>query len=240
MRLTALLLLAAAASPLAAPIVARAAEVQIAVENPVVELTITETVMSEPDTAIVGAGVTVRAPSASAALRQNAAQMTKVIDKLKALGIRREDIQTSNFNLNAQYQYRNDGQQPTFLGYDASNSVNVTLRDMTKIGETLDALVGAGANNVYGPNFSLSKDEPARVAGRKSAFERAGAQAREYAAMAGYSGVRLLEVSETYNAYSPPPMPMAITVTARRESTPIEPGQVGTAVTLTAKYEMTR
>jgi uncharacterized protein len=217
------------------------AEIQIAVQNPVVELTITETVQSEPDTAQVGAGVTVRAPTASEAMRRNAEQMEKVIARLKALGIKREDIQTANFSLNAQYQYRNDGEQPTFLGYDASNQVNVMLRDLDKIGETLDALVQAGANNVYGPNFMLEKDEAARRAGRESAFQKGRSQAMEYARMSGYSNLRLLEVSETYQSMGPVMGPQAIAVTASRSEakTPIEPGMVGTAVVVTVKYEMT-
>lgn len=232
--------LAAAAALTAVP--ASAAEIQIAVQNPVVELTIAETVQSEPDTAQVGAGVTVRAPTASEAMRRNAEQMEKVIVRLRALGIERKDIQTANFSLNAQYQYRNDAAPPTFLGYEASNQVNVLLRDLDKIGQTLDALVQAGANNVYGPNFMLQKDEAARAAGRRSAFEKGRLQAMEYARMAGYSGIRLLEVSETYGSMGPVMAPQAIMVTASREDakTPIEPGMVGTIVNVTLKYEMTR
>lgn len=232
----------ALAAGISAP--ALAANINIASNGPVVELTVNEVVQSTPDTASVGAGVTTRAPTASEAMRLNAAQMDKVIARLKSLGIKREDIQTSNFSLNAQYQYRNDGQQPTFLGYDAANSVNVTLRDLDKVGETLDALVQSGANNLFGPNFSLEKDGPARVAARKAAFDHAGSQTLEYARMAGYSGVRLLEVSETFTQMGPVPVSKeAIVVTGGPPPVPptkIEPGRVGTAVTVTVKYEMTR
>ena len=231
-----------AASLAATP--AQAAEIQIAVTNPVVELTITEVVQSPPDTANVGAGVQVRAPTASGAPKMNAEQMDKVIARLRSLGIAGEDIQTANFSLNAQYQYSNDGQPPKFLGYEASNSVNVVLRKLDKVGETLDALVQAGANNLYGPNFSLEKDQPAKAAARKAAFARAQAQASEYARMAGYTGTRLLEVSETFQQMGPMPVnAQAIVVTessASEAKTQIEPGRVGTGVTLTVKYEMTR
>jgi uncharacterized protein YggE len=222
---------------------ALAAEIQIAVQNPVVELTITEVVQSPPDTASVGAGVQVRAPTASEALKKNAEQMDRVIARLRERGIAREDIQTANFSLNAQYQYRNDGQQPQFMGYEASNSVNVTLRKLDKVGETLDALVAAGANNLYGPNFTLEKDADAKAAARKAAFARAQQQAGDYARMAGYTGTRLLEISETFTQMGPMPVSaQAIMVTAERADakTPVEPGRVGTGVTLTVKYEMTR
>lgn len=217
-----------------------AAEVQIAATNPVVELTVNEVVRSAPDAAQVTAGVQLRAKTASEATRLNAAQMEKVIARLRQAGIRSEDIQTSNFSLNPQYQYRNE-QTPLFLGYEATNQVTVTLRDMGKIGSTLDALIEAGANNVSGPSFLLENDTAAKRVARKSAYEAAWAQAVEYARLAGFNSVRLLAVSEGYTQLRPMPMLQAAEIrTTAAAKTPIEPGQVGTDVTVTAKYEMTR
>ena len=235
-------LLAAAALSLPAaalPVAVQAAEVQIQAQGPVVELSINEVVKSAPDAAQVSAGVQVRAATASEAMRQNAAQMDKVIARLRQLGIKAEDIQTANFSLNPQYQYRDGNQPPLFLGYDASNQVNVILRDMTRIGATLDALVQAGANNVSGPNFMLEKDQAAKASARKAAFEHARVQATEYARMAGFSGIRLLEISESFSQVGPMPVAQALEARASTK-TPIEPGQVGTGVTVTVKYEMTR
>ncbi|MBX7495679.1 SIMPL domain-containing protein [Qipengyuania sp. 6B39] len=222
---------------------AQAAEVQIAATGPVVELTVNEIVRAAPDVAQVGAGVTTRAATAQEAMRLNAQQIERLIDRLRALGIDRKDIQTANFSLNAQYQYRNDGEQPTFIGYDVSNQLNVKLRDLKRAGEVLDELVGAGANNIYGPNFMLEDDVAANAEARKAAFARGRAMAEDYARMAGYSGVRLLEVSESFQSYGPMPMAegaIAVTATSRDAKTQIEPGQVGTGVTVTVKYEMTR
>jgi uncharacterized protein YggE len=218
---------------------ALAAEVQIQAQGPVVELSINEVVKTSPDAAQISAGVQVRAATATEAMRQNAAQMDKVIARLRQLGIKAEDIQTANFSLSPQYQYRDGGQAPQFLGYDASNQVNVTLRDMTRIGATLDALVQAGANNVSGPNFLLENDQAAKASARKAAFEHARAQATEYARIAGFSGIRLLEISESFSQVGPMPMAQAMEARANAK-TAIEPGQVGTGVTVTVKYEMTR
>lgn len=219
---------------------ATAAEIQITTQNPVVELTVNEVVRSAPDAAQVTAGVQVRAKTASEATRLNAAQMDKVIARLRQAGIRSENIQTSNFSLNPQYQYRND-QPPLFLGYEATNQVSVMLRDMGKIGSTLDALIEAGANNVSGPSFLLENDTAARSVARKSAFTAAKTQAIEFARLEGYTNVRLLSVTEGYTQLRPMPMLQAAEIRATAAAkTPIEPGQVGTDVTLTAKYEMTR
>jgi uncharacterized protein YggE len=227
-----------AMTAIAAP--AAAAEVQIQAQAPVVELTVSETVNSAPDIAQVGTGVTTRARSAKEAVRLNAEAMQKVVDRLKALGIAAKDIQTSNFNLNAQFNYPN-GHAPVFTGYEASNQVSVKLRDVDKVGDVLDALVAAGANNVNGPIFMLDDDTAAQQAARTQAFKHGQAMAQDYARMAGYTGVRLLEVSESVQSRGPrPPQPVAFRAEAAQAKTPIEPGEVGTTVNLTVKYEMTR
>ena len=234
-------LLPFAAAFAAAP--AAAAEVQLQVQGPVVEISATETVQSQPDRATVGAGVTTRAPTAVAAMRDNAAKMEKVLARLGQLGIPGRDVQTSGVSLNPQYRYNNDNVPPTFLGYDVTNQVSVILRDVAKVGPVLDALVAAGANNVNGPYFGREDDKAQRDVARESAFKAAEAQARAYSRMAGFSGVRLLSVEETLQRGGPIAFDVAnqaaVEVTAAK-STPIEPGRVGTTVQLTAKYEMTR
>lgn len=231
-------LLPLSAVALTAP--AAAAEVQIQAQGPVVELTVNEIVYSTPDVAQIGAGVQNRAQTAQEAVRQNAAAMDRVIARLRSLGIERKDIQTSNFSLNAQYDYR-EGQGQRFVAYEVTNQVQVKLRDLARAGEVLDALVSAGANNVYGPNFLLEGDDAAKAEARGLAYQRGRSMAQEYARMAGFSGVRLLEVSEVFQNYG---RPMPVAMQARAESadagTPIEPGEVGTGVNLTVKYEMTR
>jgi uncharacterized protein len=237
-----LLLGLASAALLAGP--AAAAEIQIASQGPVVEITATETVQSEPDQASVGAGVTTRAATAVQAMRDNAERMERVLARLAGLGIPRRDVQTSGISLNPQYRYANDGTPPAFIGYEATNQLSVILRDVRRVGPTVDALVAAGANNVNGPYFSRDDDAAQRRAAREAAFRAAEAQAREYARLAGFSGLRLLSVEETLQRGGPIPFDAAnreaIVVTGASKTTPIEPGRVGTAVQLTAKYAMSR
>ncbi|MGZ3172905.1 MAG: SIMPL domain-containing protein [Croceibacterium sp.] len=227
-----------AMSALRAP--AAAAEVQIQAQAPVVELTVSETVNSTPDIAQIGTGVTTRAQSAKEAVRLNAVAMQKVVDRLKALGIVPKDIQTSNFSLNAQFTYPNGGGQPVFAGYEVTNQVSAKLREIDKVGDALDALVAAGATNINGPSFMLDDDTAAQQAARSRAMQRGQAMAQDYARMAGYTGVKLLEVSESVQGGPLPPQPMAFRAQIAQAKTPIEPGEVGSTVNLTVKYEMTR
>ena len=142
---------------------AHAAEVQVQAQGPVVELSVSETVDAKPDIVEIGAGVTSQADTAVEAMRLNAREMTAVIDRIKALGIDEDDIQTTGINLNAQYDYDQSTRRQVFRGYQASNRVSVTLREVERAGEVLDALVAAGATDINGPSFSLENDEGPRA-----------------------------------------------------------------------------
>ena len=230
---------AAMALPLTAP--AHAQTVEIAANGPVIELSVFESVTAEPDLVTIGAGVTTEAPTAVAAMQQNAVQMRSVIQRIIALGVDEKDIQTTGINLNARYDYDRNTQANVFRGYQVSNRVSVKLREIEETGAVLDALVAAGATDLSGPSFSIEDDEAAKQAARTAAVARATEQAEAYAALYGYSGVRVLAVSEAIQGSSPQPeMKMRAAADAIAvQSTPVQPGQVSTGVNVTIKYEMT-
>ncbi|TIX51916.1 SIMPL domain-containing protein [Alteraurantiacibacter aquimixticola] len=231
--------LAAAAMALPAS-AAQAAEVQIAVEGPVVELSVTESVASDPDIADISAGVTTQASTAVEAMRLNTQAMNRVIAQIEAEGVDRDDIQTSGISLNAEYDYDQRAQQQVFRGYRVSNRVSVTLRDIDRTGEVLDALVAAGATDLGGISWSVDDASAAREQARDTAFANAREQALTYARMAGYADIRLLEVSENVQAGYPMPMVQRASLDMAEKSTPVVPGQVQSSVTVSVKYEMTR
>jgi uncharacterized protein len=240
---SALAMMALATASLPAAAIAQTS-VTIAETAPVVTLNVTETVEAAPDRAVVGTGVQTRAPTATQAMRDNAAKMDRLIATLAKAGIAKKDIQTSGINLSAQYDYSNrDGQPagPRFIGYEASNQLTVKLHDIKKVGPLLDTLVEAGATNVNGPSFSIEDPAPMLAQARAAALKSAKAQADFYAQAAGYRSARLVSISES-NSGGNPPMPM---VAARfkadaAEATPVEPGQVGSSVTLTVQYALER
>ncbi|AZI37147.1 hypothetical protein NT2_01_03840 [Caenibius tardaugens NBRC 16725] len=230
-----LLAVAAMASP------AMAADVQIQAQGPVVELSVSEVVKARPDIANVGSGVSTLAPTAVAAMQQNAKAMDAVIARIKALGIAKDDIQTAGINLSAQYDYDQAARKQVFRGYQASNTVNVTLRDVAKVGQVLDALVAAGATDINGPVLAIDDETTAKAQARKAAMERARTQALEYAKLAGYADIRLLDISESINIGRPMMLEKAVAADAiMNTSTPVEPGLVGTGVNVTVTYEMVR
>ena len=220
----------------AAPGAAQAApQVNLAPTGPVVELSIFESVDAAPDQATVSAGVTTTEPTATAAMRRNAEEMTKVIARIKALGIAEKDIQTTGVALGPQYDYQ-DG-SPVFRGYQASNRVSVILRKIDDTGRVLDALVEAGATDIGGPSFAIADDTALKEQARKAAVARGAAQARAYAAMLGYADIRVLAVSETIEGMVPM-FAEAKTVALEATATPIQPGQVSAGVSVTITYEL--
>ena len=234
------LTLLAAASVFTLPAAVFAQTVEIEAGGPVIELSVYESVTAEPDLVTIGAGVSTEAVSAVEAMRLNAQAMAGVIDQIRALGIADEDIQTTGINLNARYDYDRQNQRNVLRAYQVSNRVSVKLREIEETGAALDALVAAGATDLSGPSFSIENDDAAKDIARKRAVERAEARANAYAALYGYDGVKVLSVSESIQGRGPVQqvvMREAMALDAA-QSTPVQPGQVSTGVSITIKYEM--
>jgi len=202
---------------------------------------------AEPDLVMFTAGVTTQGNTASAALAENSTKMTQVIAALKRAGIAERDVQTSNLNLNPIYappkrmpdgSVEDQGQQ--IIGYQVTNQVAVKQRKLADYGKVLDALVSAGANQVNGPNFMLSKPEAAQDEARGEAMKAARARAQLYAQSAGLRVVGILSISET-GGYRPQPMAfdkMMVTAQRAAPAPPVMSGELETNVTVTVQFEL--
>jgi uncharacterized protein YggE len=236
--------LPASAQPVTASLDALAA-------TPLVTVQISEQLRAPPDEATINAATEARAPTASAALAANKVKTEELLRAIRASGIASKDIQTEGVSVNADYQYETVNGRGTqhLIGYLARNSVRIKTRQIDRLVGLLDTLTGAGATNIYGPNFSIADPAPLRAEARKRAMARGEAEATEYARNAGFARVRLLSVQEGVSYRSadivvtgsrispmapPPPPPPA------PERGSIEPGQIETGVTLTLQYRMER
>ena len=203
------------------------------------DLNVTGEVTRVPDIAIISAGVVTRAPTASAAISQNATRMERVLAALRRAGVEARDIQTSNLNLNPEYRYR-EGLPPQLNGYTVSNQVSVRFRDIANSGKILDALVSEGANQINGPSLTIDKPEAALDEARTKALATGRVRAELYARALGKRVVRLISVSE---GSRPPSFPMDIMVTGRAASaeaadTKIVPGEQQVQIALSMSFEI--
>lgn len=149
-------------------------------------------IKGKPDTAQVQIGVENEAATTKEALAQNSAQVAVIIEQLKKLGIAEKDMQTSNFSISAKYD--KDGRQVT--GYNVSNSVSVKIRQLDKAGALLDQVVQAGANRIYGINFSVDDPSALLNQARDKALADAKAKAGQLAQGAGAKLGQVLVLTE--------------------------------------------
>ena len=183
-------------------------------------------VATVPDRAQLSLGVSSDAKTASAALRANAAEAARVIAAIKGQGIAAADIRTEQVSLSPRYTQSGEG----IVGYTATNSVGVTLRNLDKTGGVIDAAVDAGANQVSGPNLVRSDQSALYRAALRVAIANARAKAQTIARASGLALRRITDVSENGG-----PTPLADTTTkvGAAPSTPIEPGTQLVEATLT-------
>ena len=132
-------------------------------------------VKAKPDLAVVTVGVLSQSQTARQAVTDNNAAMEKVIASLKAAGIDAKDIQTSNFSVNPRYDYQNNV-QPRLVGYDVSNTVGVTVRNLEKLGSVLDDVVSEGSNQINGVMFGIAERDRPRGRGAQARGRRRPAQ----------------------------------------------------------------
>jgi uncharacterized protein YggE len=184
----------------------------------------TGTAEAEPDQARITSGVMTEAPTAREALTGNTEAMNKVISELKSKGIDAKDIQTASFNVEPVMDYSKDGQPPKLRGYRVSNQVIVLVRDLDKLGSVLDDLVTAGANQVQGLAFEVSKAETLKDEARKNAIANALRRAKLLASAAGAEVGQVLQISEETTPDVPVTFAAPRFAKAQAASVPIERG----------------
>ncbi len=157
-----------------------------------------------PDVAHVNIGVETRADTVQQAVAENKAKMTALLETLKSLGVADKDIQTTNYGVYTQREPSPEGKgglgQTT---YHVNNQVNVTVRDVTRLGETLDKVVAAGANNIYGVSFSVADTSKLQADARAKAYADAKARAESLAQLAGVTLGEVVSVSEVIGSSGP-------------------------------------
>jgi uncharacterized protein len=187
-------------------------------------------VATTPNRAQVSFGVATDAKTASAALRANGAEMAKVIAAVKSQAIAAADIRTEFVSVSPRYSPNGD----EIVGYTASNSVSVTLRDLGKTGAVIDAAVDAGANQVSGPNLGRSDANALYRQALRAAIANARAKAQT---IASASGLKLRRITDVSESGGPAPVPEAAKTSAT-PSTPIEPGTQLVEATVTVTFSV--
>lgn len=215
--------------------------IQAVTERPALNLSAYGEVKVAPDMAVINFAVVTEAPTAAEAMRQNAAQMNQVMAALRRGGIAERDVQTSGLNLSAQYDYQQN-EPPRLRGYQASNQVTVTINDLDRVGETADAVVAAGVNQIGGISFGLEDPTAAENRARQLAVRNLQAKAALYADALGVSlgGIRSLTEGGGYTPRPPVPMYARAEMAMDAASTRVSPGELTVRIDITGVYDLGR
>ena len=198
-------------------------------------------VQAQPDTAIVTISVVTQGRRAIDAQQENAAKTDAVVRALKAAAGTGAEVKTSGYSLQPMRVYK-EGQPPTISGFEARNSVTVTLNELNRLGAVIDASAQAGSNDISGIAFTLRQDRQAKDRALSEATQEAMSKARVIAQALGGRVVRVIEVQEEGFQQRPPqPLAAETFMVKQRDAvaTPIEIGSldISSRVQLIAEVE---
>jgi uncharacterized protein len=196
-------------------------------------------VLGQPDTMTVTIGVSVVRPTVSDATAEAATRATALIDALGAAGVAEDDIQTRDFAISPQYAFP-DGETPRLTGYQVTNTVVATLRDIDAAGTVIDAAVAAGgdASIVQGVGFTVEDDATRLTEARAAAFADARAKAEQLATLAGVELGPVVRIDETLGGATPLFGDERAAADAVASKTPFQPGQVATNVRVDVHFSI--
>jgi uncharacterized protein YggE len=193
-------------------------------------------VLVEPDIATLRLGVLVVRATAAAARESAAVTMNAVLASLTDKGVAKRDQRTALLSLSPVTDYSSD-KGPRVTGYQAANSVSVTVRDLSLAGTLIDAALGAGATSLDGLDFSIADPSAAEEEARKAAMADAKRRATTIAAAAGVTLGPVVGVSEgSGGGPAPYPMPRMMAMKAEAADTPVEAGSQEIAVSVSVAF----
>jgi uncharacterized protein YggE len=186
-------------------------------------------VSARPDIARVSLGVETSAETIGEAVAGNEVIMESILAALEETGIDAPDIQTMNYSIRLdrypeQLPRAGSSTDETQPMYRVSNMVSVTIRDLESVGAVLDAVIEAGANDIWGITFAIDDPSEAQDEARAGAIEDALARAGALAELNGVALGPVMSVTEIIGAI-PVPMPVALE-SAAAGGGPISPGEL--------------
>lgn len=190
----------------------------------------------EPDLADLRLGVSVGRPTVEAARAVAAETMEAILAAVAAAGVDKRDVRTTFLSVQPRYDYR-ENRQPVLAGYELANVVEITVRDLARLGDVVDGTLRAGATSMDGLSFRVADPAPAEREARLRAMAAARSRADVLAEAAGLEIVGVSDIVEGGVATPPEPRyKTARMMVAEDASTPVEAGSLEVAVTVTVTY----
>ena len=190
----------------------------------------------KPNTATASIGVEITAGTLAEATSQANTRMNALIEKLKGLGIAEKDIQTTSYNISPVMAQPKPGAPPTISGYRVNNQVSVTIRKIDDTGRVLDAVVAAGANNIYGISFGVDDPTPYQQQARAAAIKDAQDKAAQLAKAANVALGKVVSISEGVAAPRPIFRSAVSGMAYAAAEVPVETGELEISVSVEMRF----
>lgn len=210
------------------------AEGETSIAQATLTVTGTAEVVLAADSAVMSLGVSTQAATVAEANTANAAALDAVINALHNANVDAADIVTQEYSVSPVYQYTYGKIEKgeSISGYQVTNQLTVTVRDVEQIGTVLDAAVSAGANQVYGITFQASQAADARDQALTAAVAEGMRKAKLLAKASGKQLGELVSVQEE-------PYSTASGVTMKYEAADAAAGTTILADSLTVSAQVT-
>ncbi len=190
----------------------------------------------KPNIATASIGVDITAGTLADAIAQSNTRMNTLIEKLKALGIAEKDIQTTNYSIMPITSQPRTGGTPAITGYRVSNQVSITVRKIDDTGKVLDAVVAAGANNVYGISFGVDDPTPYQQQARAAAIKDAQDKAAQLTKAANVTLGKIISISEGSVAPRPVFRAAVANIAPDAAGVPVETGELEINVSVDVRF----
>lgn len=190
---------------------------------------------SAPDMATITLGVSNEARTAAEAMSATSSAVATVLDQLAEDGLEGRDMQTRDLSLSPVWSNRASStpEPPEVVGFRASNTVSIRVRELGALGGILDRTIQSGANTFHGLSFGLQDPVPAMDEARRAAVADALRKAELFAEAAGVTLGEIVELTEAGVASGPIPMAR---MSVAAEAMPIAEGEVTTAATVSIVF----
>lgn len=192
-----------------------------------------------PDQATVSLAVESNGKTPKEASDRNKAAMNSVQAALRAAGIHGTDMETSGYNLYEDKRWEN--QRHVSYGYKVTHTLTFKTNRVNDVGEFVDTAVKAGANRVNNAQFGLSEQakKNARDTALADATKVAKSKAETLASSLNLRVGKAIVISESSPSYQPYYGRVAMAMDmAESAPTPIQPGEVGVATSVTVTFEL--
>ena len=188
-------------------IIAKAIDIKDKIQITGNTITVSDTgeIYAKPDLALTTFSVVTERKTVAEAMSENTKKMNAIINFMKGQGIEEKDLKTTTFNIYPRYEYQKveteiypypPGKR-VLIGYEVTQSLEVKIRDMVKIGDIIQGATDAGANQVGDLQFTIDKEDELKKQAREQAIEKAKTKAKELAGQLGVKLVRIINFSES-------------------------------------------